>query len=130
MKTVAEIMSVNLATLPKEAYVIEAIKMMFDRKIGAVLIVDGEKLSGILTERDLVNKLYIRGDNPASVRVTDIMTENPTGISPSENVHNAAKFMNDNKFRRLPVLDGKKVVGFISQSDLLKALTEIVIYQG
>ncbi len=119
---IRDIMGGSVETLPTEAYAIEVIKKMFDKKIGSISIVEGEKLVGIITERDLVYKLYIRGDNPVQVKVTEIMTKDPVGISPDESVLNAAALMQNRGFRRLPVVENGRLVGFINQSDLLKAM--------
>ncbi|MEE8168191.1 MAG: CBS domain-containing protein [Candidatus Hydrothermarchaeales archaeon] len=115
-------MSRNVDTLPTEAYVIEAIKKMFDKKIGSIVIVEGAKMVGILSERDLVYKLYLRADNPVSVKVTEIMSKDPVSISPDESILDAAVLMQKRGFRRLPVLENNRLVGFITQSDLLKAM--------
>ncbi len=122
VSTVRAIMSRNVDTLPTEAYVIEAIKKMFDKKIGSIVIVEGAKMVGILSERDLVYKLYLRADNPVSVKVTEIMSKDPVSISPDESILDAAVLMQKRGFRRLPVLENNRLVGFITQSDLLKAM--------
>ncbi|MEE9593946.1 MAG: CBS domain-containing protein [Candidatus Hydrothermarchaeales archaeon] len=122
IKKVREIMTGDVETISTEAYVIEAIKRMFDKKIGSVVVAEGEKVIGILSERDLVNKLYIRGDNPVNVKVTDIMASDPVSISPDKTVLEATTLMQEGGFRRLPVVDKGRLVGFVTQSDLLKAL--------
>ncbi len=126
IKRVGEIMSRDVETISTEAYVIEVIKRMFDKKVGSVLVVEDEKPLGIISERDLVNKLYIRGDNPVSVKVTDIMTRDPVTVPPDESILAAATLMQEGGFRRLPVVEQDKLVGFLTQADLLKALVSRV----
>lgn len=90
------------------------------------MVVEDEKPLGIISERDLVNKLYIRGDNPVSVKVTDIMTRDPVTVPPDESILAAATLMQEGGFRRLPVVEQDKLVGFLTQADLLKALVSRV----
>jgi len=123
---VGEIMRRDVETISTEAYVIEVIKRMFDKKVGSVLVVENEKPLGIISERDLVNKLYIRGDNPVSVKVTDIMTKDPISVSPDDGIMDAAALMQEGGFRRLPVVEQGRLVGFVTQAELLQAMVSTV----
>ncbi len=122
IKKIRDVMSTDIETISNEAYVIEAIKRMFDKKIGSVVVAEGDRVNGILSERDLVNKLYIRGDNPVNVKVTEIMTPDPVSVTPDQTVLEATSLMQEGGFRRLPVIDEGSLVGFITQADLLKGL--------
>jgi len=122
IKKIRDVMSTDVETISNEAYVIEAIKRMFDKKIGSVVVAEGDRVNGILSERDLVNKLYIRGDNPVNVKVTEIMTPDPVSVTPDQTVLEATSLMQEGGFRRLPVIDEGSLVGFITQADLLKGL--------
>jgi len=122
IKKIRDVMSTDIETISNEAYVIEAIKRMYDKKIGSVVVAEGDRVNGILSERDLVNKLYIRGDNPVNVKVTEIMTPDPVSVTPDQTVLDAAALMQEGGFRRLPVIDEGSLVGFITQADLLKGL--------
>ncbi len=98
----------------------DAVAMMDEKNIGAVLVMKGEKLVGMLSERDYTRKVMLRGKKSADTKVSEIMSSKLTVAHPNEGVEECLRVMTDKRFRHLPVLDGEKVVGVISIGDLVK----------
>jgi len=119
MKKVRDIMTKNVETCSLLDNVYEAAVKMKELDVGAIPIVDGNHLVGILTDRDIVLR-GIAEKRPASIKVSEIMTEGVITISEEESVHTAAKIMADHKIRRLPVLRNGELVGIVALGDLAK----------
>lgn len=119
MSTVDTIMSRNLLTTEPGERLQDAAHRMVDRRVGAILVLDGERLAGILTERDVLRAVGT-GYDPAS-RVSDWMTRNPETIEPGDTIDDALGLMDHGGFRHLPVTEGERLVGIISVRDLLRA---------
>jgi len=98
----------------------DAVAMMDEKNIGAVLVMKGSKLVGMLSERDYTRKVMLRGKKSADTKVSEIMSSKLTVAHPNEGVEECLRVMTDKRFRHLPVLDGEKVVGVISIGDLVK----------
>jgi len=120
MTTVGEIMSKDLITVDQQATVAEAATIMGEHHAGSALVMEGESLSGIFTERDIVRALGEHFD-AAGHPVANWMTRNPITIGSDADVHDALERMLSGGFRHLPVLDGDRVVGLVSMRDLSKA---------
>ena len=95
-----------------------AAKMMRDKKIAACLVMEGEKLVGIVTERDMTCRVIAAGVDPDTAVVRDIMTANPDTLSPDDTASDAIGMMRERNYRHLPVVDGERVVGMVSVRDL------------
>ena len=103
--------------------VLDGVKMMADRGIGALLVIDDGALSGILSERDYARKIILEDRSSNSTAVNEIMTSNVYTVTRSETVTSCMSLMTENDFRHLPVVDDeKKVIGLISIGDLVKAI--------
>ena len=98
----------------------DAVKMMDEKNVGALLVMKGAKLVGMLSERDYARKVMLRGKKSSETKVSDIMSTNLTVTNPSEGVEECLRVMTDKRIRHLPVLEGQKVVGVISIGDLVK----------
>jgi CBS domain-containing protein len=98
----------------------DAVAMMDEKNVGALLVMKGEKLVGMLSERDYTRKVMLRGKKSADTKVSEIMSSKLTVAHPNEGVEECLRAMTDKRFRHLPVLDGEKVVGVISIGDLVK----------
>jgi CBS domain-containing protein len=98
----------------------DAVKMMDEKNIGAVLVMKGEKLVGMLSERDYTRKVMLRGKKSSETKVSDIMSSKLTVTHPNEGVEECLRVMTDKRIRHLPVLDADKVIGVISIGDLVK----------
>ena len=120
MTTVGEIMSKDLITVDQHATVAEAATIMGEHHAGSALVMEGESLFGIFTERDIVRALGEHFD-AAGHPVANWMTRNPITIGSDADVHDALERMLSGGFRHLPVLDGDRVVGLVSMRDLSKA---------
>jgi CBS domain-containing protein len=110
----------EIYSIPPDATVFEAVKMMDEKNVGALLVMEGEKLVGIISERDYTRKIMLRGKRSRETGVAEIMSTNVTVTHPREPVATCLRLMTDKHIRHLPVLDGDKVVGVISIGDLVK----------
>ena len=98
----------------------DAVKMMDEKNVGALLVMKGSKLVGMLSERDYARKVMLRGKKSSETKVSDIMSSNLTVTQPSEGVEECLRAMTDKRIRHLPVLDSGKVIGVVSIGDLVK----------
>lgn len=122
MATIAEHMSRDLLSLGGEEPVPEAARRMVERGVGAVLVMAGDRLEGILTERDVLKAVAMGIAETA--RVADWMTKHPESVEASESIEHAAALMIHGGFRHLPVLEGDAVVGIVSIRDLMRVALE------
>ncbi|MGC9037054.1 MAG: CBS domain-containing protein [Verrucomicrobiia bacterium] len=106
-------------TISPEATVFEAIKMLSDKNIGALLVMEGEKLVGILSERDYTRKVVLLGRSSKETRVRDIISTNLITVTPQHTVEECMRLMTEHKVRHLPVVENQKVVGIVSIGDLV-----------
>ncbi len=98
--------------------VIECVRLMTAGKFGALIVMEGERLVGIFTERDALNKVLAGGLDPAKTKVSEVMTRDPFCISPTTTVGDAMELVTKRRFRHLPVVDNGKVLAVISSGDL------------
>ena len=121
MKTVAELMSQGLVQVDPGATVAEVASVMSQRRVGSVLVMDGDRLAGIFTERDIVRAISHDIHAPHE-QVADWMSREPTTISPDASSDEAARRMAEGHFRHLPVVDSAgNLVGMLSMRDLVRA---------
>ena len=105
-----------------DATVFEAIEMMDQKNVGALLVMDGNQLVGMISERDYTRKVFLRGKRSRETTVSEIMSSELTTAHPGEAVEECLRVMTEKHIRHLPVLDGDKVVGIISIGDLVKCV--------
>ena len=98
--------------------VIDCVRKMCAEKIGALIVIDGEKLAGIFTERDALNKVLAAGREPDKTKVSEVMTKDPYCISPTTTVGEAMELVTKRRFRHLPIVKNGKVLAVISSGDL------------
>jgi CBS domain-containing protein len=120
---VSEIMSTSLCVVEPESTVGEAATLMGGRSVGSVLVCEGDRLVGILTERDIVRALSSTHDAPQRP-VVEWMTKDPQTIGPDTPVKEALRSMVDAGFRHLPVVDGERVVGMVSIRDVAGSMAD------
>ena len=101
-----------------DSSVTECVRMMEAEKIGALIVMDGESLAGIFTERDALNKVLAAGLDPGSTKVSDVMTRNPHCIEPTTTVGEAMKLVTQRRFRHMPIVKNGKVLAVVSSGDL------------
>jgi CBS domain-containing protein len=120
----ALVKSQNIVTLPPTATVLEASKKMAQFLIGSILIVDGNKLAGIFTERDLLNRVVAKDLDPKKTPISDVMSKNVTTVSVSETTENCFRKMESTKCRHIPIMEGEKLVGVVTMRNILEWLTK------
>ena len=111
-------------TVPLTATALDAVLLMAEKNIGAVMVVDGDRLVGIFTERDFAYKIGCIEKIPHEIMITEVMTPDPLTITPAHSINDCMTLMTDNHFRHLPVVDHGKLVGVISIGDVVKDLIE------
>jgi CBS domain-containing protein len=104
--------------------VLDAVKMLDERHVGALLVMEGDRLSGVVSERDVARKVILRGKAAVEVPVRDIMTERVVCARPGLTIEEAMAIMTDKRIRHLPVVEDEKVVAVVSIGDLVKVLIE------
>jgi CBS domain-containing protein len=102
--------------------VLEAIRLMAERHVGALLVMEGETLSGIVSERDYARKVILMGRSSADTPVRDIMTAAVITVQPETPVEECMQVMTERRVRHLPVIEAGRVVGMVSIGDLVKAV--------
>lgn len=114
----------SIFTISPNATVLEAIKIMADKGVGALVVAEDEKVVGIFSERDYTRKIALMERTSESTLVSDIMTSKVISVGLNHTVEECLQLMTDRHLRHLPVLDKEKLVGFISIGDLVKAAME------
>jgi CBS domain-containing protein len=105
-----------------EASVFEAIELMAEKGCGALLVMSGRELAGIISERDYARKVILAGRSSRTTRVREIMSSPVVTADPSHKVEQCLSMMTDKRIRHLPITDAGKVVGMVSIGDLVKAI--------
>jgi len=111
-------------SIAPEAPVLDAIRLMAERRVGALPVMQGGELLGIVSERDYARKVILMGRSSANTPVHDIMSAPVTTIGPDEAVHRCMAIMTEQRIRHLPVLAHGRMVGIVSIGDLVKAVIE------
>jgi len=114
----------KIFTLTPEHMVIDALDLMAQNNIGAVMVMEGERLAGIFSERDYARKGIIQGRKAKSTPLTDVMTHNVFTVSPEMDIENCMQLFSDKRIRHLPVLAGTEVMGMLSIGDIVSAIIQ------
>jgi len=109
-------------SIPPDATVYEAINMMADKEVGALLVIDAQRLVGIVSERDYARKVILQGKSSRDTPVREIMTAKVFYVRPDQTVEDCMALMTAQRIRHLPVLDEDHVRGVVSIGDLVKAV--------
>ena len=112
-----EVWSVSPATL-----VYDALIVMADKNVGALLVLEGDELKGIFSERDYARKVILKGKSSREIAVEEIMSPEVFTVGPGQSVEECMTLMTDKRVRHLPVLEGNRVIGVISIGDVVKAI--------
>jgi CBS domain-containing protein len=108
-----------LWSIAPEATVFEAIKLMAEKNIGSLLVMSGDQLVGVVTERDYTRKIALQGKTSKATRVSEILSSKIISVTPDDTVEECMRLMTENRVRHLPVLDNDKVTGLVSIGDLV-----------
>ncbi len=106
-------------TISPEATVFEAIQLMAERNVGALLVMAEEKLVGVISERDYTRKVALKGKSSRETKVREIISSPIVAATPDHSVEECMRLMTGNRVRHLPVLEGEKLVGVVSIGDLV-----------
>jgi CBS domain-containing protein len=115
----------EIFTIAPEATVLEALNLMAEHNIGALLVMTGDEIKGIVSERDCIRKVDVKGRNANDTKVSEIMTSNVITIEVSQPLEECMSLMIEKNFRHLPVCEGKKLLGVVSVRDVLKEVIEV-----
>jgi CBS domain-containing protein len=119
-KKISELMSPNPCAIDANKPVAYAARMMKDEDVGLAPIVDGERLVGTLTDRDIVTRVVAEGKDPQSVTVREVASTNLVTVDPKQDLDEALRLMASNQVRRLPVVEDGRLVGVIAQADVAR----------
>ena len=125
MRTVKQLLDDKgheVISIGQDAPVIDAIRLMAERSVGALLVMQGGSLQGIISERDYARKVILKGRSSADTRIADIMSSPVQSVEPVHTVNDCMRLMTDRRIRHLAVVDEGDVVGVLSIGDLVKAV--------
>lgn len=114
----------DIWSVPPDATVYDALKLMADKNIGAVLVREADRVVGILSERDYTRKVTLQGKTAAETRAREIMTERVMCVRPEDTAEQCMALMTEKRVRHLPVVEGDRLIGLISIGDVVKATIE------
>ncbi len=126
-KTVSTILrnkGFDIHSISPDATVLEALKVMAENKVGALLVIDGEKLVGIMSERDYARKVILLGKSSREAKVKEIMSDKVFYVQPHRTAEECMALMINKRIRHLPVFDNEKLSGVISIGDVVKAVID------
>src|SRR5258705_5356054 len=123
MNTVSSLLSRKnrtSVTVSPDTSVIEALKLMAEKNIGSVIVMQGDQYLGIVTERDYSRKIALKGKNSASTKVSEIMSSDLPSVNPADSIEQCMELMTTKNIRYMPVFENNKLAGIVSMSDVVK----------
>ena len=124
MKTLRQLIAGKhkpIATVDPDSTVLHALEIMAENDVGALLVLDGERLAGVFSERDYARKVILQGKSSKELKVREIMTDKVFYVTPETSIEQCMAIMTDKHIRHLPILEnGEKVLGIISIGDVVK----------
>jgi len=124
VKHLLELKGAAIYSIAPDEPVLDAIRMMADKYIGALLVMDNGQLVGIISERDYARKIVLKDRSSAQTRVREIMSSPVLTSAPGDSVHQCMQLMTDKRVRHLPIVEDGKVIGVLSIGDLVKAVID------
>lgn len=124
MAQIRDLMTENPTTCEPSTTAVDAARVMASEDVGPVPIVDGGRLVGIVTDRDLVVRILAEGKDPNSATIGEIASSDLVTVQPDADLQEAERLMADNQVRRLPVVEGDRLVGIVAQADIARVLDE------
>jgi CBS domain-containing protein len=125
MQTIAEILrdkGSEVWSVSPDEVILDALKIMAEKGVGALLVMDNDKLVGIISERDYARKVALEGRSSRESKVSEIMSHRVLCARPDQTVQECMALMSDKRSRHLPILDHKKIIGIVSIGDLVKSI--------
>jgi CBS domain-containing protein len=116
----------SVATVDPTASVAQLVAALAEHNVGALPVLDGERLVGIVSERDVVRRLHLGGAGLLQLRVSDIMSTSVTTCGPTDKIEDLARIMTERRFRHMPVVEHDALVGIVSIGDLVKARIDLL----
>jgi CBS domain-containing protein len=123
MKTISQLLQAKggeIHSITPEARVFDALRLMADKNVGALVVLDNGKLAGIFSERDYARKVILLGKSSHDIPVRDIMTGKVITVHPGQTVEECMALMTEKRIRHLPVTEGERLIGVLSIGDLVK----------
>ena len=127
MSRVADILArkgPEVKTIEKSSTVFEAIRKMVDTNVGSLVVMDGDAIAGIFTERDYLRRIALQGRTSRETLVADAMTERLVVVDPGREIDDCLAIMTRQKIRHLPVIDGNRLAGIVSIGDVVKFISK------
>lgn len=107
-------------TISKDSTVLDALKLLAEKQIGSLVVMDGKVVAGIFSERDFARKVGVTGRPPEAVKVHEVMSEHVITVNPHQTVQECMELMTEKRIRHLPVLENGQLVGILSIGDIVK----------
>ena len=123
MKTLKQMLEVkgrDVYTITPDARVLDALRMMAEKSVGALIVTDGGRIAGVISERDYARKVILHGKSSHELQVCDIMTSKVITVHPGQTVEECMALMTEMRIRHLPVTEGERLIGVLSIGDLVK----------
>lgn len=125
VRHILEVKGFDVWSVTPETSVFDALRTMSDKDVGALMVMEGDRMVGIVSERDYARKVVLLGKTSRGTKVSDIMSSKVITIHPDQTVEEAMELMNNQRIRHLPVVEGDgepKVIGMIAQRDVMRAI--------
>jgi CBS domain-containing protein len=123
MKTLMQLLQGKrreIYSIAPDARVFDALKLMAEKDVGALVVIENGKLAGIISERDYARKVILHGKSPHDIPVREIMTEKVITVQPGQTVEDCMALMTNKRIRHLPVTEGDRLIGLLSIGDMVK----------
>ncbi len=127
MRTVRDILQEkgsDVYTIAPESSVFQALQLMAEKNVGALMVMSGDTAAGLISERDYARKIVLKGRLSRDVTVREIMSPEIVAVGPEEDVEHCMELMTHKRVRHLPVFDDRRLIGLISIGDIVKAIIE------
>ena len=112
----------SIWSIVPDALVFDALKVMAEKNVGALLVMEGNQLVGIFSERDYARKVVLKGESSHNIAICNVMTSGVISVAPDQSIEDCMALMTGKHIRHLPVLENSKLVGMISIGDVVKAI--------
>jgi CBS domain-containing protein len=122
VRSVLEVKGGTVWSVQPETAVFDALKLMAEKEVGALIVLSGDRLAGMFSERDYARKLVLQGKSSRETRVAEVMSTAVVTVKPQDTVQECMRIMTHNRIRHLPVLDGEALIGVVSIGDLVNSI--------